>query len=256
MNLGLGLGLGFSAGTPGNPFPTIANLKLRLESDLGVTTSSGNVTQWEDQAQPIAPFVGSGSLGAHPPALIANQVNGHPAVRFDGVAKTMESDSLLSDLLTGAHPSTFKVIAVLKNNSAIAHAGQSYNEPAVICDAASFWSPMSGDSTRIDSGFYQGPDHEVSIVQATGALVYAEATLTTAAGGTLSLQIGTAGTPTSTTGVGTIGGVAGFLKLGRNNDNTVFWAGDLFALFVATSMTTGEIADLKTYINNKWGPGL
>lgn len=237
------------SGAPPNIFPTIPTLTLRLESDLGVTSSGGNISQWDDQVQAIS-FT---AITTGRPTLVANQIGTLPAVRFNGTANKMDSASLLSSILTGAHPSTFKVIAVLKNNSAVAHAVNSYDEPAVISESGSFWSPMSGDSTRIDSGFFQGPDHLVSIVQATGALIYAESTLTTAAGGTLSLQIGFSGTPTSSTGVGTVGGVAGFLKLGRNYADAVFWQGDLFALYVATSMTSQNVTDLQTYLHTKYG---
>lgn len=238
------------SGAPPLVFPTIPTLTLRLESDLSVVDSSGAITQWTDQVQGIV-FTPPGV--PERPTLVADQIGTIPAVRFDGMANKLESNSLLSDILTGPNPSTFKVVAVLKNNSAVAHASTSYDQPAVICDAGSYWSPTSGDSTRIDAGFYQGPDHLVSIVQATGALIYTEATLTTAAGGTLSLKIGTAGSPTSSTGVGTVGAATGFLKLGVNYANAVFWQGDLFALYVATSMTAQNVTDLQTYLHAKYG---
>jgi len=238
----------------GLTFPPIAGLTLRLESDLGVTTSGSDVTHWIDQVQSFDFETAGGGITV--PTLVANQVHGHPAVRFNGVANALFSSALVSDVLTGAHPDTFKVIAVLKNNSAVSHASTSYDAPAVLADAASFWSPTSGDSTRINAGFYAGPDALASVVQATGALVYVEATLTAAAGGTLSLQVGTGGTPDTHTGAGTLGGISGFLKLGVNYANAVFWQGDLFAIYVATSMSGGEVDDLRTYINAKWGPGL
>lgn len=241
-----------SSGPAPNDFPVIAGLTLRLESDLGVTSASNLVSKWDDQKQGIS-FT---AAGAARPTLVAAQVNGSPAVRWNGSANKMESNSLLSDLLTGAHPSTFKVVAILKNNSAATHSGNSYDEPAILCDAGSFWSPVAGDNTYIDGGFYQGPDHEAKVAQATGALVYTETTLITAAGGTLTVQVGTTGTPDTKTNVGTIGGVTGFLKLGRNYADAAFWQGDLFAIYVATSMTAPELTALRTYLKTKYGSGL
>jgi len=234
-------------GAPPNTFPTIATLTLRLESDLGVTDSSG-VTHWLDQVQGID-FV----PGVSKPAVVANQVLGQPAVRFNGTTDKLETDALLSAILTGSSPATFKVIAVMKNNSVVAHAGTSYDNPAIICTADSYFAGMAADSTRIDAGFYAGPDAIVSVVQATGALIYVESTLTVAAGGTLSLRVGTAGTPTTATGKGAVGLATGFLKLGVNYANAAFWHGDLFALYVATSMTAQNITDLQTYLHAKYG---
>lgn len=251
---GLPLSHPIKLGGPAAPsFPTIANLTMRLESDLDVTDSSGDVTGWLDQAQAIN-FEAAG--GARP-TLVANQIGSLPAIRFDGAANVMVSSAaLLSDILTGPSPNAFKIVAVLKNNSAVPHASTSYDAPPVFCDSTSYFSGLSGDATRIDAGFFAGPDALVSVIQATGAVIYAEATLTTAAGGTLSLQVGTGGTPATATGVGAVGAATGFLKLGRNYANAVFWQGDLFALYVATSMSASEVGDLRTYINAKWGPGL
>lgn len=237
------------SGAPPNVFPTIPTLVMRLESDLSVLDTAGAIDQWDDQVSAIS-FT---ALTTARPTFVANQIGTLPAVRFNGTTSVLVSNSLVSNLLIGSNPSTFKVVAVFKNNSAVSHATTSYDAPPVLCDSASFWSPLSADSTRINGGFFAGPDALASVVQAPGSLVYAECTLTAAAGGTLSLRVGFAGSPDSHPGVGTVGGVTGFLKLGCNYANAVFWQGDLFALYVATSMTAQNVTDLQTYLHSKYG---
>jgi len=67
-------------------------LALWLRSDAGVTTNaSGAVVSWTDQSgngNNAGPL--SGGTGSDMPLLVQNAVNGHPALRFDGVSSVLE----------------------------------------------------------------------------------------------------------------------------------------------------------------------
>jgi len=64
--------------------PVLSGLKLWLEADAGVTESGGLVTDWDDQS-------GNGNNAvqgdpAHQPTLVSSQINGKPAVYFNGTS--------------------------------------------------------------------------------------------------------------------------------------------------------------------------
>lgn len=63
------------------PIP-LANLKLWLKADAGVTLNGSNVSLWSDQS-------GSGNnasqgVAINQPTYVTNQLNGNPILRFDG----------------------------------------------------------------------------------------------------------------------------------------------------------------------------
>jgi hypothetical protein len=59
-----------------------AGLRVWLKADAGVTTSGGSVTAWADQSAAANGF--TQAAPAQRPTLVASQVNGLPAIHFDG----------------------------------------------------------------------------------------------------------------------------------------------------------------------------
>ena len=89
------------------PLPAVANLRLWLRGDKGVTASAGAVSAWNDQSgnfnnslQPEA---------AKRPLLVANAINGKPALRFDGTDDSLIAASTPSLTITGDISSFFVV---------------------------------------------------------------------------------------------------------------------------------------------------
>jgi hypothetical protein len=80
---------------------TIPGCTLYLRSDLGVTTSGVNVTQWLDQSGNIRNATPVGS-----PPQIANVQNGYPSIRLDG---TSQYFTLASSAMGGANWTVFTV---------------------------------------------------------------------------------------------------------------------------------------------------
>ncbi len=235
-------------------FPTITALRLRLESDIGLTTSSGNVTTWVDQSSRADSYT---AAGAARPTEVTNQVNGLSAIRADGAANVMTSTASTDNVFGGSGGSTtFKIVAVMKNTSAAVRAANGYAEPVWVSGSTGYFAGLFGNVTEIGSSFYAGADAPpVRSTQTPGALIYVEATLTVAASGTVSIQVGTAGTPATLTGVGAVG-ASGTLRLLSNYNGSAWAKGDLFAIYGASSMSAGEITNLKAWINAKYGPGL
>jgi len=74
-----------------------SGLNLWFRADAGVTQSSGNVSQWNDQS-PNA-FTATQSTGANQPVLVSNAVNGLPALQFSG-SQTLVGTGTVSDTST------------------------------------------------------------------------------------------------------------------------------------------------------------
>ena len=87
---------------------TTEGLKLWLEADTGITLNGSNVSAWADQS-------GSGAdaaqtVAANQPLLMANSINGLPAVSFDGVDDFMTFT--LSNEVLPAVSAAFAVITL------------------------------------------------------------------------------------------------------------------------------------------------
>jgi hypothetical protein len=112
---------------------TTEGLKLWLEADAGITLSGSNVSAWADQS-------GSGAnaaqtVDANQPVLMANSINGLPAVDFDGVDDFMTFTLPINDL-TGM---TIFVVSA---------ATQDVTPPFPYCqNAAIFWNESASWGT-------------------------------------------------------------------------------------------------------------
>lgn len=76
-----------------------ANLMMWLRSDVGVTTSSGAVTNWADQSG--NGYNATQSSGSARPTLTTNAVNGLPAITFNGSSHFLTLPAGFSNLSQG-----------------------------------------------------------------------------------------------------------------------------------------------------------
>lgn len=87
-----------------------AKLVMWLRSD-NVTTSSGAVTAWPDLG-PLNQTAPSQSNGTLRPALVADVLDGWPAVRYDGAAnKVLDSIDGFTGFAAGDHPAVYAVMS-------------------------------------------------------------------------------------------------------------------------------------------------
>jgi hypothetical protein len=78
--------------------PPAPGLKLWLRADLGIYTTSSNITEWADQSGNGNHYVQG--AGGQQPTVTANAINGLPAVTFDGVVQFLTSSFLFSGAKT------------------------------------------------------------------------------------------------------------------------------------------------------------
>lgn len=89
------------------PLPALANLRLWLRADKGVTDTAGAVSGWGDQSGNFNNA--QQSTDAQQPALVTDAVNGHPVLRFDGVDDSLVINHSPSLAITGDITSFFVV---------------------------------------------------------------------------------------------------------------------------------------------------
>lgn len=89
------------------PLPALANLRLWLRADKGVTDVAGAVSAWSDQS---GNFNNAGQASAASrPALVSEAINGNPALSFDGVDDSLMIPSSATLAIVG-DISTFFVV--------------------------------------------------------------------------------------------------------------------------------------------------
>jgi len=81
------------------PLPAVANLRLWLRADMGVSTVAGEVTVWNDQSGNFNNAVQTEIPKR--PVLVAAAINGKPALRFDGADDSLVASSSPTIAITG-----------------------------------------------------------------------------------------------------------------------------------------------------------
>ena len=89
------------------PLPAVANLRLWLRGDKGVTEEAGVVSAWNDQSGNFNNAVQTDP--AKRPLAIAGAINGKPALRFDGSNDSLVAASSPTLAITGDITSFFVV---------------------------------------------------------------------------------------------------------------------------------------------------
>lgn len=85
------------------PLPAVADLRLWLRADKGVTETAGAVSAWNDQSGNFNNATQSDATRR--PTLVANALNGKPVLRFDGgndslLAASSPSLAIIGDITT------------------------------------------------------------------------------------------------------------------------------------------------------------
>ena len=96
-----------STSTEPIPLPAVADLRLWLRADKGVTETAGAVSSWNDQSGNFN--LTTQADAAKRPVLVANAINGKPALRFDGADDSLAALGSPSLAITGDISSFFVV---------------------------------------------------------------------------------------------------------------------------------------------------
>ncbi len=251
------------------PFPTIANMTMRLRSDLGLVASGGNLVSWTSQGGATsttgAPIFVEPSHTA--PTVVAAQVNGQPCVRFNGSTQDLQMGSPatgtsfaggrfgLGDLFASTSGVTddYSVFAVWKNGATSAVAGTAYGNPSVM-STAYFWEAFYGTNSTVGCEIWADPVG--SINHSGSALIYTELTREAARGANKGLfRLGVGGSTAAMVGGGVA--VSNALNFGYNTFTGLYLQMDLFEVVTYSRSLTGpEWTSIGAYVNSFWGPGL
>lgn len=258
-------------GAPPVPFPTIANMTMRLRSDLDLVVSGSDLVTWTSQGGATsttgAPIFVQPSHTA--PTLVAAQVNGQPCVRFNGTTQDLQMGSPASgssvnggrfgmgDIFggTGAGGVTgdYSIFAVWKNKATAAPSGLTYGNPAML-NTGFAWECFYGTNSTIGAEIFADP--AASIATSGGGLIYSEYTKDAARSSPRGLlRLGVGGSTSTMVGANVANNAA--FTLGFNTFTSLYLQMDLFELVTySRALTGGEITSLGAYFNSFWGPGL
>ena len=125
------------------PIP-LANLKLWLKADAGITLNGSNVSAWADQSGNNNNA--SQSVAIRQPVFVANSQNGLPAIVFDGSDDFMITSAieLSGKVYTGYY--VFKYIAPIANSDLLVFTTSNYTESGSIY--------FSNTGTKITPGYH------------------------------------------------------------------------------------------------------
>lgn len=214
------------------PFTPLALTALRgwYESDSGTTVVVG-VSQWNDKSG-LGNHLLQATGGAQP-LLVPAQINGLPAIVFDGV------DDFMRAVIVGlVQPST--VFAVFSQATWVS--------PNTIVDgnvSTMMRVFQTGSSPRI--GISAGTTLAGAVGPTLGTFGLATAIFN---GASSSIQINSIAATSGPAGAGNAGGVV----VGARGDGTINASCSVAMLIVtAASATAGEIANVKAYVTTKYG---
>jgi hypothetical protein len=227
-----------------------SNLRLWLRADTGVTLAAGKVSAWADQS-------GSGtnavqSMSANQPTVVANAVNGLPAVEFDGLNDYLTFNLPINDLtgmtivLVGASTSP------TQDGSwhGATHSAIFWNETSDWC--ATSLTPYSG---VVKFRFGTGQSNNLP-AWTRPSPIGSEFTVTTAIknGATEMLFIDGSLVLTAGGKLGVIRGTRPAGNLGRGYNDNTFFAGRIAEVLVYDrALTDAERQILDQYLAGRYG---
>ncbi len=233
--------------------PTDINgLTLWLDaSDAATITknASDQVSGWDDKSSNGIDFSQSGGTALRP-IHGASQINSLDVVNFDGSAQFMTHGTALSNIIDAAN---FTFFAVYEVDSFASGVGFNvYSNPAVIADTGGILGLHLADvsgSGKLQAYNYDGSPDSVQLVHSTATPVLS--TIRHVSG---ILYHGLDGGTESSIVSGDTSTMAGTLRLGSNFNGAKFFNGKLAELLVYdAALGTSDIADVQTYLKDKWG---
>lgn len=149
-------------------------LTLDLDARTGLFQDTGGVTPaaadgdpvglWRDQSGGARDF--SQATGISKPLLKLAQVNGKPALRFDGVDDNILSSAILSAIITA---SAYSLYVVLNPSAIDTNAANTFDNDAVICDVSGFWGLFLKSAPSANMFNWDGTDDKATVSISTGA---------------------------------------------------------------------------------------
>lgn len=231
-----------SSSAPVTPLTILGSLAWWVRADMGITLGTG-VSAWADQV-PAGTVNFANGTGAAQPAFIASAINGHPAVRSDGV------DDVLSAPWVRAAPGTqpFYIWLVCKQlgwgalrsvigDIAVSGFTELQNGSSPTLQAWNSSSNSGSNAGGIIGSYFR---HEMQFSNATSDY----------------LKIGSVNA-TGTSASNDAGG--GQLQLFNRGNSAAsrYWNGEIAEAFgFLGTPTAQERADLDAYVTERYGPGL
>jgi hypothetical protein len=216
-------------------------------SDSGGTipaTANGNaVMRWNSQAG--GGFqLNQAALDSQPTMQLA-QVNGYPAVRYDGTNDWHTSD-YITNFVTDA---LYVVYCVFKVSVVDTSAGATYSNDAVWSDLGGYFGQHLKTDGNLYAYNYVGGDTFVALPFTLGSWM---ATRQRHAGGSMYLKR-TGGGAEVSIGSGTTGSVGNLFQVGRGGAG--FYLGcDVAELFIYNvNVSAGDLTGLDQYITDRYG---
>ena len=220
-----------------NPTVLTNGLTAWFKADLGVTQSGGVVTGWTDQTGNNST---TQTTQANQPTYIANDINGKPAVHFNGsqwlyspqnVGPGMNADMTMIVVGSTYNPSAFQYNLFMGNGAAHVNRGMGYESGQQFLDMSNGgW--LAGSTPSANSFVVDADSLNSSLSNVT---FYRNG-----------IQTGSAGT-------GGIGALSNGLTIGETTDQYDPWQGDIAEVLVYDhQLSTAELQQVSTYLAGKY----
>jgi parallel beta-helix repeat protein len=227
------------------------DLKLWLKADAGITQSAGRISNWADQS-------GSGTNAVQPtaanqPLLLANAVNGLPAVAFDGIDEFL---TFAMDINNLSGMSVFLVSASTSSTQDGSWHGATHSPL--------FWNEVAYWSTVNMSPYQRVVKFRFGTGQANNVPAYTRPTSIGSNfsvntfvknGATENLYINGASVLTATGKLSPIRYVRTTGNLGRGHDDNTYFAGRISEVLVYTrALSDAERQTVEQYLLQRYPP--
>lgn len=251
--LGLGVGLGlYSVNLGGEAAfnPSSLNPEFLVDSDIGVTSGSGEITALVNQGSVVTTFAPASTN----PAYASGGLNGHNKITFDTSTDSLVSDKALSNFVS-VDKKNWSFTAVITTPGTIsggAADGSAYSSPGIFSDRTQGYWQMAlsaeGGNKRIQCGFDPSHIATVTVADATSYIVEMKYD-----GTTLSARVNGGAWQTHST-TDAIGVVTGLLQIGANYLGTaptglVFYYG----FGISRCLSDPESNQVLSYLQARYG---
>jgi hypothetical protein len=223
-----------------NPGVMTDGLTLWLRADAGVTTSNGSVTAIADQT---GNYTLTQVAAVHQPTYVANDINGEPALRFNGSQWLASSGTLAPEL---------------NQDMTVITVGMTTN-PAV--QEYAFYAGANNGTAGINRaiGYHAGDEFFDTAGSADGALaplsgVFVAEGATLNSNPLLNVSFYRNGVLTATGTVSGMQNLSSGITLGAAGGGTSGWQGDIAEVLVYDhQLSTAEMQQVGVYLANKYG---
>ena len=220
-----------------------ANLMMWLRSDVGVTTSSGAVTNWADQSG--NGYNATQTSGSARPTLTTNAVNGLPAITFNGSSQFLNLPAGFSNLSQGV-----SFFFVMKP-------GTTMNYPIDLGNGGSSNDQAIYGTANYIYFYTYGTSYALVTSDSTGYTPNVYQVLEVVHDGTSSGKIYKNGTQTGTGTVYPLNTITRSTnRIGQYGGGGYFYSGDIAEIIVMSKgASASERAGIESYFYSKYAVG-